>query len=199
MRSLGVLTVIVLASLAGYSYASSPRIGSVEDLSFRIALDRDSYNNSYPLGEAPLLTLSLTNTRMHPIYIERDFTLGRTVMVSVYRGDSRYATRVIPTTLTTKGCAEFMSREVNPYAQFTEVVLLEPGESVTAAIDLGRYQWYSTDTIGWWDVEFINWSVPGRYAVDVLYVQRWCSRVTPFTSFWKWVGRAEFTLGGAGG
>jgi hypothetical protein len=194
MRLLIVMAVIVLSSAAGYSYATSPRVGSVEDLSFQIALDRDSY----PPDEAPLLTLTLTNTRWYPVYIERDFTLGRTVMVSIYRGESRYATRVIPTTLTTKGCAEFMDREVNPYAQFTEVILLEPGESVSAVIDLGGYEWYNTDTIGWWDVEFIDWNIPGSYAVDVLYVQRWCSRVTPFTKFWKWVGRIEFKVGGGG-
>lgn len=198
MRTLVAFSVIVLASLAGYSYASSPRVGSVEDLSFNIALDRESSNNIYPPGEAPRLTLTLTNSRLYPIYIERDFTLGRTVMISVYKGDSRYATRVIPTTLTTKGCADFMSREVNPYAQFTEVVLLEPGASVSVTLDLGRYQWYNTDTIGWWNVEFIDWTMPGSYSVDVLYVQRWCSRVTPFTSLWKWVGRTEFTIGGAG-
>lgn len=186
-----LLVLLLAASLAGYSYAVSPRIGSVEDLSFQAALDK----GSYPPGEAPKLTLTLTNTRWHPIYVEKDFTLGRTVMVSIYRGESRFATRVVPTTLTTRGCAEFMRWEENPYAQFAEAVLLQPGESLSATIDLAQYEWYNTDTIGWWDVEFIDWS-PGDYAVDVLYVQRWCSRITPLTTFWKWIGRINFTIGG---
>jgi hypothetical protein len=192
MKKVIGIIALFLASVAGYSYATSPKIGSVEDLSFDITLDK----LNYPLGEAPVLTLTLTNTRWRPIYIEKDFTLGRTVMVSIYREKSRFATRVIPTTLTTRGCAEFMQREVNPYAQFAEVVILKPGESLSVTIDLGHYEWYNTDTIGWWDVEFMDWEKPGSYAVDVHYVQRWCSEITPLTTFWKWIGRIDFTIGG---
>lgn len=184
----------LIAIYAGYAYATAPRISSVEDLGFNISLDR----TRYALGETPKFTIELTNMRWYPIYLEKDFTPGRTVLISLYKNASRYATRVIPTTMTTAGCADFMKRDVNPYAQFTEVLILQPGEKVSITLDLGKYQWYNTDSVGYriGEVEFIDWNAPGEYALEAFYVQRWCSRVAAsIPVFWKAVGRIEFSYG----
>jgi hypothetical protein len=184
----GERTLLLVALLAlvlglwGYHNITSPKMGSVDYLSYKIETDKEKYSP----GESPLLRIYLTNQMRHPVYIERVSRIGYTFLVSVYHKGKRYISQV--------GCPYLGYLNQAHEEESLDRMLMKPGETRVYSFNLSDYAWFDQDSFGEFtrELEYLEWE-PGSYEVEVYYVQR-CSKChyEIRKDQYKWLGKVRF-------
>jgi hypothetical protein len=182
-RTLALITVILIGlAIWGYVDAVSPKMGSVDYLSYKVETDRDSYSP----GEAPVLRIYLTNQMRHPVYIERVSRIGYTFLVSIYHQGKRFISQV--------GCPYLGYMNEAHEEKALQRMLMRPGETRVYTFNLSEYDWFDQDSFGEFtrELDYLEWE-RGTYEVEVYYVQR-CSRChyEIRKDQYKWLGRVRF-------
>lgn len=181
-----ILALAIFIALAAWWYhdATSPRMGSVDWLSYRIEMVKQEYL----LGEAPELRIYMVNERKHPVYIERVSRIGSTFLVAITKDGKRFISQI--------ACPHLGYTKAAHEAKALERMLMKPGEAHLYTFNLSDYEWFDQESFGEFDreLEYLKWE-PGNYSVEVYYVQR-CSRChyEIKSDQYKWLGSSTISI-----